>query len=53
MSEPNVERYRATAEECQTCARRARLRVDKEAWLKLAADWATLAEHALQRPPDG
>ncbi|MDR6302551.1 hypothetical protein GGQ85_000222 [Nitrobacter vulgaris] len=53
MSEQSVERYRATANECQTHARQARLAIDKEAWLKLAADWTALAEHALQRSPDG
>jgi hypothetical protein len=53
MSEQNVERYRATADECQTHAQQARHAIDKEAWLKLAADWTTLAEHALRRPPDG
>jgi hypothetical protein len=53
MSEQNVERYRATADECQTHARKARLAIDKEAWLKLAADWSSLAEDALRRRPDG
>jgi hypothetical protein len=53
MSEPNVERYRATADECQTRARKARLALDKEAWLKLASDWNTLADDALRRRPDG
>jgi hypothetical protein len=53
MSEQSVERYRATADECQTHARQARLAIDKEAWLKLAADWTALAEHALRRSPDG
>jgi hypothetical protein len=46
MSEQSVERYRATADECQTHARQARLAIDKEALLKLA-------EHMLRRPPDG
>jgi hypothetical protein len=53
MSEPNVERNRATAEECHTHARQARLAIDKEAWLKLAEDWTTLAEDALREPSDG
>jgi hypothetical protein len=53
MSEPNVERYRATADECQTRARKARLVIDREAWLMLAADWHTLADDALRRRPDG
>ena len=53
MSEQNVERYRTTADECQTHARQARHAIDKEAWLKLAADWNTLAEDALRRRPDG
>lgn len=46
MSEQNVERYLATADECQTHARRARLAIDKEAWLKLVADWNALAKEA-------
>ena len=53
MSEQSVERYRATANECQTHARQARLAIDKEAWLKLAADWSALAEDAAQRRDDG
>jgi hypothetical protein len=51
--EQNVERYRATADECQTHAWQARLAIDKEAWLKLAADWNTFAEDALRRRPGG
>ena len=53
MSEERFEKYRATADECQTHARQARLAIDKEAWLKLAADWTTRAEDALREPPDG
>jgi hypothetical protein len=53
ISDQSVGRYRAIADECQTYARRARLAIDKEAWLKLAADWNTLAEDALRSRPDG
>ena len=53
LSEQKFEKYRATADECQTHARQARHAIDKDAWLKLAADWNTLAENAIREPPDG
>jgi hypothetical protein len=53
MSEQNVERYRAMADECPACAEQARYDLDKQAWLRLATDWNTLAEDALRRRPDG
>ena len=36
------EEYRAKAEECRQMAERALSPLDKEAWLKLAADWLGL-----------
>ena len=39
-----VERYRREAEECRQRAERALRPADKDAWLRLAADWARLAE---------
>ncbi|WP_425905735.1 hypothetical protein [Nitrobacter sp. TKz-YC02] len=53
MSDQNVGRYRAMAHECRACAEQARYELDRQAWLKLAADWNALAEGALRRRPDG
>lgn len=53
MSEQNVKKYRATADECQAHAEQARHAIDREAWLKLAAEWIALAEDALQRRSNG
>jgi len=45
-------RYRQEAEQCRQLAERARTQIDKEAWLRLATDWITLAEGAeKERPP--
>ncbi|MBB4259714.1 MULTISPECIES: hypothetical protein [unclassified Bradyrhizobium] len=46
MSEQEADRYRIEAEECRRLAERAIKRPDKEAWLRLAADWMKLAEGA-------
>jgi hypothetical protein len=51
MSDQNVGRYRAMADECCACAERARYELDRQAWLKLAGDWNALAEGALLRCP--
>jgi hypothetical protein len=37
-------RYRQEAVECHKLAETARRQIDKEAWLRLASDWITLAE---------
>ena len=37
------ERYRVKAEECRKWSAKAVSQLDKEAWLKLAADWLSLA----------
>jgi hypothetical protein len=49
MSETDAERFRQEAEECRTLAASAKTVADKEAWLRLAADWIKLAENAEQR----
>jgi hypothetical protein len=49
MSETDAERFRQEAEECRTLAAIAKTAPDKEAWLRLAADWIKLAENAEQR----
>jgi hypothetical protein len=42
----DVDRYRREAEECQRNAESALRPIDREAWLRIAADWAKLAEGA-------
>ena len=42
-SETAANRYRREAEECRQNAEKAMRPVDREAWLRLAADWAKLA----------
>jgi hypothetical protein len=49
MSDQNIGRYRAIADECYARAEHARYVLDKEAWLKLAAEWTALAEGAAWR----
>lgn len=44
MSEPNANRFRMEADECLRLAELAFSKVDREAWLRLAADWISLAE---------
>jgi len=44
--EAPAQRYRREADECQLNARKAMRTADREAWLKLAADWRKLAESA-------
>jgi len=46
MLETAIEKYRREAEECRQCAERALRPADKDAWLRLAADWARLADGA-------
>jgi len=47
--ETDAERFREEAEECRMFAERSASQLDKEAWLRLAADWIKLAENAEQR----
>jgi hypothetical protein len=44
MSEGDVDRFRIQAEECRQLAEQSTNSVDREAWLKLADDWITLAQ---------
>lgn len=46
MSEPNADRFQREADECLRLAELAFSKVDREAWLRLAADWISLAEGA-------
>lgn len=48
MSQDRVDQYRQWAEECRTQAQTALREEDKEAWLKLAAKWQTIARGANQ-----
>lgn len=45
-----AEKYRREAEDCQLSAARAMRPEDREAWLRLAADWERLAESAELNP---
>jgi hypothetical protein len=49
-SETLAQRYRREAEECKLNAQRAIRPIDRDAWLKLAADWMKLAESAELNP---
>jgi hypothetical protein len=51
MPETDADRFRQEAEECRRLAERLANQLDKEAWLRLAADWIKLAENAEQRQP--
>jgi hypothetical protein len=44
--ETPAQKYRRATEECQLNAEKAARSVDREAWLRLAADWAKLAQSA-------
>ncbi|KJC52198.1 hypothetical protein UB31_09655 [Bradyrhizobium sp. LTSP849] len=46
MSEQDVARFRAQADECRQQAERAVSALDKEAWLRLAGEWIKLAQNA-------
>jgi hypothetical protein len=49
MSEQDVTRFRKQAEECRKQAERSVNVLDKDAWLRLAADWIRLAENGEKR----
>lgn len=49
MSDQDIARYRAQAEECRQQAKRAVSPLDKEAWLRVAGEWIKLAQAAEQR----
>jgi hypothetical protein len=44
MTEIDLERLRKEAEECRQQAEKTVAPIDKEAWLRLAADWTKLAK---------
>lgn len=49
MAESDAERFREEANECRTLAAAAINPIDKESWLRLAAEWQKLAEEAAER----
>jgi hypothetical protein len=52
MPETDADRFRQEAEECRQQSHKAVSQLDKEAWLRLAADWIKMAENAEQRRPN-
>jgi hypothetical protein len=44
MSNDDADRYRKQAEECRQQAEKAVSPLDKEAWLRVAAEWIKLAQ---------
>ena len=48
--ETPAQRYRRAAKESQLNAEKAERSVDREAWLRLAADWTKLAQSAELNP---
>jgi hypothetical protein len=46
MPEDDAARFREEAQECREQAAKAISPLDKEAWLRLAADWIKLAQDA-------
>jgi hypothetical protein len=49
MTETDAERFRQEADECRRLAERSASQLDKEAWLRLAADWIKLATSLVRR----
>lgn len=49
MSEEDIARFRAQAEECQAQADRSIRTTDKEAWLRMANEWLKLAQDVERR----
>jgi hypothetical protein len=49
MSDEDIARFRAHAEQCQIQADRAVRPEDQEAWLRMAAEWIKLALDAERR----
>jgi hypothetical protein len=49
MPETDAHDFRRQADMCQEQAAKAVSQPDKDAWLRLAADWVTLAEGAERR----
>jgi hypothetical protein len=49
MPENNADRYRRQAEVCEELAARTNSEMERDAWLRLAADWLKLADEAEKR----
>jgi hypothetical protein len=49
MAETDAERFRKEAEDCRVLAEKASSPIDKEWWLRLAAEWLKLAQEAESR----
>jgi hypothetical protein len=49
MTETDADRFRKEAEECRQQSQLTVSQLDKEAWLRLAADWIKLAEDSDRR----
>jgi hypothetical protein len=49
MTETDAERFRREAEDCRVIAEKAISPLDKEEWLRLAAEWLKLAVEAESR----
>ena len=49
MAESDADRFRKEANECRMLAAAAISPIDKESWLRLAAEWQKLAEEAGKR----
>ena len=49
MSDSDIARFRAQAEECRTQAEHSVRDTDKQAWLRMAGEWTKLAQDAEQR----
>ena len=49
MTDTDADRFRKKAEECSQQAESSVSQLEKEYWLRLAADWIKLAENAEER----
>ena len=49
MSQPDADRFKSNAGECRRLAQDAETEDAREAWLRLAAEWDKLTEHARNR----
>jgi hypothetical protein len=49
MTETDADRFHQEAAECRKLAERSVSQRDKEAWLRLAADWTKLAKTAQEK----
>jgi hypothetical protein len=49
MSDHDIAKFRAQAEECRQQAERAINPLDQEAWLRLAGEWLKMAQEAEKR----